>query len=121
MGLAVARPRCQAGGMETSVSRQSGPDRFVVEADGIAAGFAQFHDHDGHRIFFHTVVSAEFSGHGLANLVIERALTATRDEGLRIVAVCPLVKQYVERHADEWGASVDRATPAMLQALPPKL
>ncbi len=107
--------------METSVSRETGPDRFVVAADGAAAGFAQFHDVDGRRIFFHTVVRPEFAGRGLASLVISRALTATREEGLRIVAVCPLVKQYVERHADEWGSSVDRATPAMLQALPPKL
>lgn len=107
--------------METSVTKLTGPDRFVITADGAAAGFAQYVDHDGRRIFFHTVVDQAFAGHGLANEVIERALTATRDEGLRIVALCPLVKQYVERHADEWSASVDRVRPAELQLLPPKL
>ncbi|MGM1030750.1 MAG: GNAT family N-acetyltransferase [Actinomycetota bacterium] len=107
--------------METSVTRLTGPDRFVIAADGVVAGFAQFFDHDGRRIFFHTAVDEGFSGHGLATEVIGRALTATRDEGMRIVAVCPLVKQYVERHADEWAASVDRVTPAELQLLPPKL
>lgn len=107
--------------METSVTKQTDPDRFVVSADGAPAGFAQFFDHDGRRIFFHTVVNEQFSGHGLATEVIGRALAATRDEGMRIVAVCPLVKQYVERHADEWSASVDRVTPDELQLLPPKL
>lgn len=107
--------------METSVTKQNDPDRFVITADGAAAGFAQFFDHDGRRIFFHTVVNEQFSGHGLATEVIRRALTATRDEGMRIVAVCPLVKQYVEKHADEWAASVDHVAPAELQLLPPKL
>lgn len=107
--------------METSVTRQTDPDRFEIAADGAAAGFAQFFDHNGRRIFFHTVVDAGFAGHGLATEVIGRALTATRDEGLRIVAVCPLVSQYVERHAEEWAASVDRVTPAELALLPPKL
>lgn len=107
--------------METSVTRQTDPDRFVITADGAAAGFAQFFDHDGRRIFFHTVVDAGYAGHGLATEVIGRALTASREEGLRIVAVCPLVRQYVERHADEWSVSVDRVTPAELALLPPRL
>lgn len=107
--------------METSVTKQTDPDRFVIAADGAAAGFAQFFDHDGRRIFFHTVVDQAYAGHGLANEVIERSLSATRDEGLRIVAVCPLVQQFVEKHADEWSASVDRVTPAELELLPPKL
>lgn len=107
--------------METSISRQTEPDRYVISADGAVAGFAQFFDVDGRRIFFHTVIGPEFSGAGLATTVIEHGLTAARDEGLRIVALCPLVQQYVERHADEWGPSLDRVTPAMLQVLPPKL
>lgn len=107
--------------MKTEVTRLTDPDRFAITADGVVAGFAQFFDHDGRRIFFHTVVDAGFSGHGLATEVVGRALTATREDGLRIVAVCPLVKQYVERHAEEWSASVDRVTPAELELLPPKL
>lgn len=107
--------------METSITRLTDPDRFAITADGAVAGFAQFFDHGDHRIFFHTVVDQRFSGHGLASEVIGRALAATREEGLRIVAVCPLVKQYVEKRADEWAASVDRVTPAELQLLPPKL
>lgn len=107
--------------METAVTRMTDPDRFAITADGVIAGFAQFFDHDGRRIFFHTVVDAGFAGHGLATEVIGTALAATRDEGLRIVAVCPLVKQYVERHADTWSAFVDRVTPAELELLPPKL
>ena len=77
--------------METAVTRMTDPDRFAITADGVIAGFAQFFDHDGRRIFFHTVFDAGFAGHGLATEVIGTALAATRDEGLRIVAVCPLV------------------------------
>ncbi|QUW19405.1 GNAT family N-acetyltransferase [Agrococcus sp. Marseille-Q4369] len=104
--------------METSVTRRADPDRFEITADGPVAGFAQFFDHGEHRVFFHTAIREEHAGHGLATAVIGAALAATRDEGKRIVAICPLVKRYVEEHADEWSASVDLPTPEMLQRVP---
>lgn len=103
--------------METSVHRQPDPDRFEISADGTVAGFTQFVDHEGHRIFFHTEIGEEFGGKGLAGTVVRHALEATRREGLRVVAVCPFVKRYVNTHP-EWAECVDKATPAMLAAIP---
>lgn len=103
--------------METSVTRQPDPDRFEITADGDVAGFTQFVDHDGHRIFFHTEILEEFGGKGLAGTVVKHALESTRREGRRIVAVCPFVKKYVNTH-DEWADAVDKATPDMLAAIP---
>ena len=103
--------------MDTTVSRVSDPDRFEITADGDVAGFAQFADHEGHRIFFHTEVGDAFAGRGLARTLVAQALESTRREGMRIVAVCPYVKKYVNTH-EEWAESVDKATPAMLRAIP---
>ena len=58
--------------MSASVSRETGPDRFEVSCDGAVAGFAQFVDHDGRRVFFHTEIGEEFGGQGLAGTVVER-------------------------------------------------
>jgi predicted GNAT family acetyltransferase len=102
---------------DTTVTRQSGPDRFEISIDGQVAGFAQFVDSDGRRIFFHTEIGEEFSGRGLAATVVRAALDATRAEGLRVVPVCPYVKKYVESH-DDWADIVDPVTPAALQAVP---
>ncbi|MGO0575780.1 GNAT family N-acetyltransferase [Ornithinimicrobium panacihumi] len=103
--------------MSTDISRQTGPDRFEITVDGQVAGFAQFVDHDGRRVFFHTETRPEFSGQGLAGQVVEHALAATRDEGLRIVAVCPYVKKWLETH-EGYGDLLDAATPDLLGAIP---
>lgn len=103
--------------MDNDVTRHTAPDRFEVEADGVAAGFAQFVDHAGSRVFFHTVVEEAFGGRGLGGVLVGQALAATRDEGLRIVAVCPFVKGYVAKHP-EWAEFVDAPTPETLAAIP---
>lgn len=103
--------------MDNDVTRHTDPDRFEVEADGVAAGFAQFVDHDGQRIFFHTVVEPAFGGRGLGGVLVGGALTATRDEGLRVVPVCPFVKGYVDKHP-EWADLVDQPTEALIAAIP---
>lgn len=95
--------------MSEDVRRQSGPDRFEIVVDGEVAGLAQFVDHDGRRVFFHTEVADAYEGRGLAGTLVARALDATREEGLRIVAVCPYVKKFIEKHP-EHQAGVEAVT-----------
>lgn len=99
------------------VTRESDPDRFEISSDGQVAGFAQFVDHDGKRVFFHTEIDKEFGGKGLAGEVVRHALDATREDGLRIVAVCPYVKKWLETH-EGYGDLLDPATPDLLAAIP---
>ena len=89
--------------MSTAVSRQS--DRFEISVDGTVAGFAQFLDRDERRIFFHTEIDDEFGGQGLAGIVVEHALAATREEGLTIVPVCPYVTKWLKEHSEHADAS----------------
>ena len=60
----------------------------------------QVTDRDGQRVFTHTEVDDNFEGRGLATILVNEALQATREAGLRIVAVCPMVANYVEKHAE---------------------
>jgi predicted GNAT family acetyltransferase len=96
--------------MTEDVRRQSGPDRFEIVVDGAVAGLAQFVDRDGRRVFFHTEVGDEYGGRGLAGVLVDRALRATREEGLRVVPVCPYVKKFLQKHP-EHQEGVDRVTP----------
>ncbi|HYZ69019.1 MAG TPA: GNAT family N-acetyltransferase [Mycobacterium sp.] len=91
-------------GAPTSVTAES--DRFAIAVEGRQAGFAEFADHDGQRIFTHTEVADEFEGRGLATILVNEALQATRDTGRRIVAVCPMVAGFVEKHP-EFDDAVD--------------
>ncbi len=49
-----------------------------------------------------------FQGRGLATILIGEALQQTRDAGLRIVPVCPMVAAYVKKHP-EFDDVVDAA------------
>ncbi|MFC6423021.1 GNAT family N-acetyltransferase [Ornithinimicrobium tianjinense] len=106
--------------METTVRKHTGPEgeRFEIVADGEVAGFAMFVDVEGRRVFFHTEIGPEFGGKGLATVLVRHALEKTSQEGLRIVAVCPFVKKYVNTHTEEWASHVDAATPPLLAAIP---
>ncbi|WP_313409938.1 GNAT family N-acetyltransferase [Aeromicrobium sp.] len=81
-----------------TVQQAQDPDRFEITVDGKVAGFTQFVDADGRRIFFHTKIDEEFGGQGLAGTVVGEALDRTRGDGLRVVAVCPYVAKYLEKH-----------------------
>ncbi len=80
-------------------------------ADGTLAGRAYFidpPDADGERIFFHTEVEEEFSGRGLAGLLVREALADSIRQNLTIVPVCPLFANRLKEHAAEFLADGGR-------------
>ena len=94
-------------GAPTEVTQQS--DRFTISADGEQAGFTEFLDRDGQRIFPHTEVDEKFEGRGLGTILVRQALEATRDAGLRIVPVCPMVAAFIDKNT-EFGDITDPVT-----------
>jgi uncharacterized protein len=91
-------------GAPTTVGAEA--DRFTIAVEGQQVGLAEFAERDGQRIFTHTEVADAFEGRGLATILIGEALQKTRDAGLRIVAVCPMVASFVEKH-HEFDEAVD--------------
>ncbi|KNX38972.1 GNAT family N-acetyltransferase [Luteipulveratus halotolerans] len=94
-----------------------GSDRYLISVDGAEAGFAQYVDHDGRRVFFHTVVDDAYAGQGLAGELVTYALDDTRKAGLKVVPVCPYVKKFVAKHT-EYADVVVEPTPDDLAAIP---
>jgi len=95
-------------GAPTTVSAES--DRFSISVEGRKVGFAEFTERDGQRVFTHTEVAGAFGGRGLATILVNEALQATRDAGLRIVPVCPMVEGFVAKH-HEFAGVVDPVSP----------
>ncbi|MGA5462453.1 GNAT family N-acetyltransferase [Mycobacterium sp. NPDC050041] len=91
-------------GAPTTVTAED--TRFTIAVDGRTVGLAEYADRDKQRVFTHTEVDGEFEGRGLATILVAEALRQTRDAGLRIVPVCKLVANYVEKH-DEFSDVVD--------------
>lgn len=70
------------------------------------------------RIFFHTVVDEEYGGQGLAAKLAAFALQDTIAQGHKIVAVCPYIKAYVKKHAEDYSTHLVVPTRAHLEILP---
>lgn len=99
-------------GATVTVQRSATDDAFEIrDADGAVAGHAHFRDHDGERIFHHTVVDEQFGGRGMGTALVRGALEATRDEGLRVVPVCPMVKGFLDKNAEEFAGGYRLPTP----------
>ncbi|NKY49885.1 GNAT family N-acetyltransferase [Nocardia vermiculata] len=85
-------------------------ERFDISVDDRPAGFAEFVDHGGQRIFHHTEIGSDFAGRGLAGALVSQALIRTRAAGLRVVPVCPFVAGYIDKHP-EFADITDPVTP----------
>ena len=78
------------------------PDRsrYVIMLGETIIGLSTYREEDGRRLFLHTQVDEAYQGHGLASALIRFALDDTRAAGKRIVALCPMVADYVGKHHD---------------------
>ena len=77
---------------------------IVDDTDNIAAR-EYYADHvtaEGtkQRVFISTHTDEDYRGQGLAGKVVQYTLDKALDEGYRIVAVCPYVKSWLEKHGD---------------------
>jgi predicted GNAT family acetyltransferase len=88
--------------------------RYEVTVDGELAGFAAYRDVDGARVFTHTEVFDRFEGKGVGSALAKAALDDVRASGRRLVALCPFIAGYLERH-DEYAALVDHDLDARLR------
>lgn len=84
--------------MSNEVIHNVDKQRYEIHVDGTFAGFTQALE-DGDVVTFpHTVVFDEFEGQGLAGQLVTAALDDVRIRGKKIVAECPYVARFVEKH-----------------------
>ena len=74
--------------------------RYELMLDGAVAGFAEYRDRDGRRIFVHTIVDPAYGGRGFGNRLAKAALDDALARGMPVVARCPFIRAWIERHPD---------------------
>lgn len=89
---------------------------FTVAVEGRPVGLTRFVERDGERVFVHTEVEPAVGGRGIATVLVAQALAATRADGRRIVALCPMVAAYLKKH-HEFDDIVDRPTREIIDSL----
>jgi len=108
-------PLTDKTGAPVTVEKKS--DEFTISVEGKPVGLEAFAERDGQRVFYHTEIDEAFGGRGLGTVLIAEALAVTRGEGLRVVAVCPMVAGFLKKHP-EFDDIVDIATQEILDSLP---
>ena len=83
--------------LDINVANDPGAHRYVITVDGVQAGYALYRDESGRRVFLHTQVDGDWSGHGVGSTLARYALDDTRAAGL---AVVPVMRAYIERHGE---------------------
>ncbi|NNM46757.1 GNAT family N-acetyltransferase [Knoellia koreensis] len=68
------------------------------------------------RILFHTAVSEEYAGQGLASDLVQTVVDDVIAGGRAVVPVCPYVAKWLPRHP-EYAANVVQPTKAHLDAV----
>jgi predicted GNAT family acetyltransferase len=85
--------------MATNVRDNTERNRFELDADGHIA-FSNYKRADGVLTILHTEVPKALEGHRIGSALIRGVLDTARSQGLKVIAVCPFAKAYIERHPE---------------------
>ena len=86
--------------MEIEVQNDEQGRQFHAEVDGHRAHLDYLKHQDGTLDLLHTEVDPALRGKGVGEAVVRYALDAARGRGVKVIATCPFVRKFVERHPD---------------------
>ena len=85
--------------MASNVRDNTERNRFELEADGHIA-FSNYKRAEGVLTILHTEVPKALEGRGIGSALIRGVLDIARSQRLKVIAVCPFAKSYIERHPE---------------------
>jgi predicted GNAT family acetyltransferase len=85
---------------EIRVTDQPEARRYVIEADGEHAGLLLYRLEPERIIFTHAEIDPDLEGQGLGSQLAGFALDDARSRGLEVLARCPFVESYMQRHPE---------------------
>lgn len=82
---------------DTTVRDNREASRYDLSVDGHIA-FMEYERRPGMIVLMHTEVPPPLRGRGLGGRLAKSVLEAAKAEGLRVIAKCPFVRAYLEKH-----------------------
>jgi uncharacterized protein len=89
------------------VVKNKAQHRYELAVDGHLAT-TYYKIADNVITFIHTEVPSELAGRGIGSKLVQGALDQVRAEGLKVIAQCPFVKGYIDKHG-EYADLLNRA------------
>jgi predicted GNAT family acetyltransferase len=87
-------------------------ERYEAQVDGDLAGVLEYVRKRGHIALIHTEVLPAFEGRGVGSAIVRFVLDDARRNDLRVIATCPYVQSYLDRHPEDDDIVVGRGRPA---------
>ena len=84
---------------QSSVIDNPHENRFELDVEGQTA-VLNYERSPKSLLLVHTEVPASLRGRHLGDRLVEGAIAHAREQGLRVVAVCPFVKAYLRKHPE---------------------
>lgn len=84
----------------TRVVRDDDKRRYEVYYGDALAGFTAYTEHGDQVVFVHTEIGEEFGGKGLGSVLAKHAVEDVIARGATIVAQCPFIASYLDRHPE---------------------
>jgi uncharacterized protein len=81
--------------------------RFEVALGEDKIGRTEYFLRDGVYVFVHTEIPPEFGGRGIADKIAKFALDYVQGEGGTVIARCPFMSKYIQRHKEYQSLLVD--------------
>lgn len=85
--------------------------RYEAREDGEVAGFIDYLVKHGRIALVHTEVLPAYQGRGISQALARFALDDARRRGLRVIASCPYIRAWVERHPETHDIVVGMTPP----------
>ena len=83
-------------------------DRYEARVDDELAGVLEYAQKRERIALIHTEVNPAFEGRGIGSALVRFALDDARRRGLQVIATCPYVQSYLDRHHDDDDIVVGR-------------
>lgn len=74
--------------------------RYLAVLDGVPIGELVYRDDPEGRIFVHAEIVPEHEHHGFGTQMVRAGLEDTVAAGIRPIAQCPMVRNFVAEHPD---------------------
>lgn len=115
-------------GVAVTVEKDEAAGAFTISLAGHGVvGKSFFLDAEApnsERFFYHTEVDGDFSGRGLAGLLVGETLSEARKNNLTVVPICPFYISHLKKKGDEYveqGGKHRKPTPSEFSDIKKKL
>ena len=86
--------------MDVTVVNNTEASRYEAYVGVELAGFSEYRIRPDAVVFIHTEVDDAFEGKGVGSQLARGALDDVREQGQKVVPLCPFIAAYIRRHED---------------------